>query len=286
MKRSGSLMALMAGCCFVSLAPAASEIVVYGKVGDKVVLKPRGVPKNITSITWKDDPNIAMDWEGGEVDSKRQFKERGHLNTSTGEMTLTGLIVNDSLLYRVEINGQELTPPIRLIVLYPVPVPTVTTSCEDDNISCILMCDGNTTGAEPVTYSWKSDDTVLSNVSKEHIVTKEEGSRIKMFSCELMNNVSRRNSEPIASPFWIQNNNTPQILPKIVTGITVFFSLLVAVVLLVVIHRCKAGVWFYEKGSMPWEADFWTNEEKKAATSDNNTTRQPLKEEVAETQMT
>lgn len=50
-----------------------------------------------------------------------------------------------------------------LILSAAVPVPTVSQSCDDDTTSCTLTCDGNTTGAEPVTYTWKSDDIVTSS---------------------------------------------------------------------------------------------------------------------------
>lgn len=46
----------------------------YKKVGDKVVLQPGTVPDTITSIMWKDGPNIAVQWNGMNIDLYRHFK--------------------------------------------------------------------------------------------------------------------------------------------------------------------------------------------------------------------
>lgn len=111
-------------------------------MGDEVILKPAAasVTGPITTIIWKEGLNIAMEWDGKDIDSYRQFKgmlswvwlhsvlitiecfifflrlvltltpsmfvkERGSLNISNGEMTITGLTRGDSGLYTVEING-------------------------------------------------------------------------------------------------------------------------------------------------------------------------------------
>lgn len=50
-----------------------------------------------------------------------------------------------------------------------VPEPTVSPSCDDEKTNCTLTCEGSTTGAEPVTYTWKSDDTVITtSTQKQH----------------------------------------------------------------------------------------------------------------------
>lgn len=111
-------------------------------MGDEVVLKPNAasVTGPITNIIWKEGPHIAMQWDGKDTDSYRQFegmlsrvwlhsvlittecfsfflrlvlaltpsmfvKVRGSLNISNGEMTITGLTRGDSGPYTVEING-------------------------------------------------------------------------------------------------------------------------------------------------------------------------------------
>lgn len=46
----------------------------YKKVGDEVVLQPGTVPDTITSVMWKDGPNIAVQWNGRNIDHYRHFK--------------------------------------------------------------------------------------------------------------------------------------------------------------------------------------------------------------------
>lgn len=250
-------------CVFLAAVSADSETTVYKKVGDEVVLQP-GTPSvtgTITSITWKDGLNIAIEWEGAEIDRYRQFEERGSLNISSGEMIITGLTRDDSGLYSPEINSVFGTPT-RLIVISPVPTPTVKKTCNVEETSCTFTCDGNTTDAEPVTYKWMSGDKVLTDSSKEQRITKEDSSSIEEFTCVLENPVSRASSQPIPNPFVTTPESPEPGNLKISAGLTVFITLLAVVLLLVFIHRWKAGMWFFQKESMPWEAGFWSNQER------------------------
>lgn len=274
--------------CVLSTALSAgsvlAETTIYAKVGDEVDLRPdtHSVTNTIKSVLWKAGSDMAMLWDGTEIVSFRHFQGRCHLNTSTGMMTITRLTLNDSGVYTPEINDVVSTP-IHLIVISAVPVPTVLTSCDEELTKCTLTCDGQTTGAEEVTYRWKSDDTVVTDaVKKEYVIFKENSSGIKKFSCDLENQVSNESSQPISNPFI--PNPAPVEQLKISTGLTVFISLLAAVLLLGIFHRLKAGMWFYEKASMPWEADFWRKQERPArdAAVSNGTTAHGEKEQSDE----
>ncbi|KAG7236543.1 hypothetical protein INR49_000806, partial [Caranx melampygus] len=78
---------------------------------------------------------------------------------------------------------------------------------------------------------------------------------IAEFSCELSNPVSQETSKPLANPFTKQGMN-------ISMGLTVLISLVAAVIVLALVHRCKAGEWFFNKESLPYEADFWRKEQR------------------------
>lgn len=272
-------------CVLVAAVSADSEFKLYKKVGDDVILRPAPTSGTVTNILWKDGSNIAIQWDGTDVDRYRQFEERGRLNTSTGEMTITKLTENDSGLYTPEINN-VVQSPIRLLVISPIPKPTVSKSCDDEKTSCTLTCDGDTKGAEPVTYRWRSGDMVLGS-SKEQHITKDNISSINEFSCELKNPVSEESSTPISNPFTI-TSDSPAGKLNISTGVTVFICLLIAVLLLVAIHKCKAGMWFFQKASMPWEADFWRRHERppRDAAESNGTSAQEKGQIDEETPMT
>uniref|UniRef100_A0A3B4WQJ5 Ig-like domain-containing protein n=1 Tax=Seriola lalandi dorsalis TaxID=1841481 RepID=A0A3B4WQJ5_SERLL len=240
------LKMLTMSCLFLAVVSTQSEIILFMKEGDEVVLKPNSsVNKPITSIVWKDGSNLAIQWDQSDPDITyfRHFKERCSLNTSSGEVTITGVTRDYDAVYTPNINEVQGTQ-IVLRVISPVPVPTVTESCNDKMTSCTFTCDGNITGVEEVTYKWKSDDTILAISSKEHKVEKEKSQTMKEFSCEMHNPVSQESSKPIPNPFI----ETPQRVLNINSGLIVFICLLTAVIMLALLHRCKAGMWFFQKG--------------------------------------
>uniref|UniRef100_UPI0037E9C340 lymphocyte function-associated antigen 3 n=1 Tax=Semicossyphus pulcher TaxID=241346 RepID=UPI0037E9C340 len=246
-------------CLFLAAASADSGVQLYKTVGDDVVLKPGAASQPITNILWKQGANIAAQWDalGAEIDLFRQFKERGSLNTSSGEMTIIGLSGDDAGTYTAEINDM-VAGSTHLIIISPVPKPSIIKACDNEGVRCVLSCEGDITSAGPVTYKWKSGGT-----EKEKTIRKEDTLNLTEFSCELQNPVSQESSQPISNPF-----NTAPETPEgagnvnISVGVTVFICLLMAVLLLVVGHRVKAGMWFFQKASMPWEADFWTKQER------------------------
>lgn len=255
---------VLGGWLCVTLLAAVSadtEISVYKKLGDEVVLKSDTTAGTITNIMWKHGENIAVQWDGVEVDRYRQFRDRGDLNISTGDLTIKELTKNDSGLYTPEINNM-INTATHLFIISPVQKPDVGISC-DDETSCILSCDGETTGAEPVSYSWMSDDKVLGSSKMQHI-SKATSLSVTEFRCKLSNPVSQELSAPLPNPF-IVTTDPPAGKLNISTGVTVFISLLIAVLLLVAVHRCKAGMWFFQKSSMPWEADFWRKHERESS---------------------
>ncbi|XP_071320296.1 uncharacterized protein [Trachinotus anak] len=281
-------LAMLAGwSCFPPTVKSQQPAITrYVKVGDNVVLEPNvTVTQPITSIKWKDGPNIAILWEDSDPEPViyRHFKGCSSLNISSGVVTITGVTRDFSVAYTPEINDIKGTQ-IDLRVISPVPVPTVTQSCDEALTSCTLTCEGNTADAEAVTYKWKSDNTELAVSSKEHHIKKEESEKIGEFSCELSNPVSLETSKPINNPFITLKSGL-----NINSGLTVFICLLTLVVLLVLIHRWKAGMWFFNKESLPWEADFWrrnANPRRDAVGSNGVTAHQEQRQGDEETPMT
>lgn len=257
-------------CVFPAVVSVDSEIKVYKQVGDEVDFKPGCPSETITGILWKKGVDFAIEWDGKEIDSYRHFKERGALNNTTGEMTLRGLTLNDSGLYTAEINGLDCKYPTRLIVILPVPKPTVSKTCDEEMTKCTLTCNAIITNAEPVEYVWNTDHSVTTPVLH---ITKDESS--STFECWLNNPVSQQRSGPFSNPFTRKLNMS--------AGLTVLIVLLVAVILTAIIHRIKAGMWFFEKASMPWEADFWRKHERQqtdAAESNGSAAQEGLTEET------
>lgn len=280
------------GCLCVLLAAVSPSVhadtTVYGKVGGEAVLTPPDGSASgpITQISWKEGSNKAMEWETGETNATgyRQFHDRGHLDTSTGVMTISGLLYEDSNSYTPEINNRRLSP-VRLVVLSPVPVPSVNKSCDESK--CDLICEGNTARATPVNYTWKSDDPRMHVSSgKQYTVHKFQvnSSSSYEFSCEIQNPISRERSEPITISSELFPSISPSGGPNISMGVTVLIVLLVGVILLVAFHKWKTGTWFFEKESMPWEGDFWRRDERQTggAPAANGATAQKQNEKTEE----
>ncbi|XP_057685368.1 carcinoembryonic antigen-related cell adhesion molecule 21-like isoform X2 [Corythoichthys intestinalis] len=242
------------------LAVCCTGMKVYKKLGDDTVLKPNTDLKGpIKSILWKHGIDIAIEWDAEGVVAYRQFQNRTKLNNVNGELTIMGLTQNDSGIYTAEINSVPYTPT-HLAVILSVPEPKVVTSCNTEETICTLTCAGNTTGAEPVTYTWMFGHAEETNSSMERIMQKETLSADEI-KCELQNPVSTKRSPSANNPFLTVSTEGAGNL-KVNTGLTVFTCLLTAIILVVLIHKCKTGKWFFQKASMPWEADFWRKQER------------------------
>ncbi|XP_022615210.1 uncharacterized protein LOC111232125 [Seriola dumerili] len=185
----------------------ANSDIIYVEVGNTTVLSPGPVKDSIKTMTWKHGYDIAVELIDNQIYPYRQFKDRTHLNISTGALTITGVTQMESGSYTSEINDKVTTRTTQLLVISPVPKPTVSTHCDQEMTSCTLICEGITTHAEPITYSWKSGDvTRNSTTHKEYIITKEE--KEPWFSCMLKNPVSSRSSDQAPNPFKPINSSS------------------------------------------------------------------------------
>ncbi|XP_042261186.1 uncharacterized protein LOC121892294 isoform X3 [Thunnus maccoyii] len=198
----------------------------YKKIGDEAVLTSDSVLNPITSIVWKHGPNTAMEWYGGETTAYRHFKDRSMLNISNGALMITGLTPDDSGNYTVEINN-KVTSKTELLVISLVSKPTLSEWCT--GTYCVFTCNGNTTGAEPVTYWWTSGDTTWSSTKEQKITMMEKELWFSWFSCAFENPVSNIiNSEEVFNPF-IRNQ-------------LIFMAILLLVVCIIIITFRRKGV--------------------------------------------
>ncbi|XP_076017955.1 uncharacterized protein LOC143009776 [Genypterus blacodes] len=213
-------------------------------VGDEIVLTP-GDPKvlgTIYSIEWKHGVDLAMGWDG-EFEAYRQFRDRGKLNVSTGEMTITGLEKNDSGIYTSRINHDEKIPTM-LRVFNRVPKLTLTYTHFDDHYE--LTCNGDTTGIQDPTYNWKINGELQDHQHDRQLVIPHNPTFLTTkVVCEMENPVSQERSNSVRL-----NNRT-------IIGMMVFFTSILVVTGTIFAHRMLSGRWFYEQPSMPWTAEFW-----------------------------
>uniref|UniRef100_A0A4W5P2L9 Ig-like domain-containing protein n=1 Tax=Hucho hucho TaxID=62062 RepID=A0A4W5P2L9_9TELE len=147
----------------------------------ELLLKPdkSTVPDSITSIRWKHGKNKVAEWDKNfGMDIYAAFINRTILDQTTG----------DKLLDKT------------------FPKPTITSSCNPDKTSCTLTCEGDTTDAEPITYSWKEGEGAWEVIGKQLIVSKSDSGKPTngyKYTCKLKNTVSGEGevSEPVGEVF-------------------------------------------------------------------------------------
>ncbi|XP_029612813.1 uncharacterized protein LOC115196278 isoform X5 [Salmo trutta] len=210
------------------------------KVGGKLVLTPdkSTVPANITSILWKHGKNKVAEWDKdfGGLDIYAAFKNRTTLDQTTGELRISGLMKTDSGVYSVEFNSKLLNKTYTLSVIKAVPKPTITSSCNPDKTSCTLTCEGDITGAEPVTYSWKVGEGAWEVVDKHLSVSKSDTGKANngyKYICKLNNTVSEEVSEVFGSE--------PSEVGVVVVGVVVTIVALVIVIIGFLVRKKITG---------------------------------------------
>uniref|UniRef100_A0AAQ4NVG8 Ig-like domain-containing protein n=1 Tax=Gasterosteus aculeatus aculeatus TaxID=481459 RepID=A0AAQ4NVG8_GASAC len=175
---------------------------VYKAVGDTVVLTAVSQEKHITSIQWKQVPDIAAEWSGGLTTYYSHFKGRSALDVSTGALTITGVTADHSGTYTAEIN-YNIANSLELLVISSVSKPNISTWCDPEMTSCNLTCEGDTTGAKPVTFSWRLPGGFV-NSTKVLTITMDKTET--SYSCIVENPVSREESAAIPDPFPQKRN--------------------------------------------------------------------------------
>ncbi|XP_017165263.1 CD48 antigen-like, partial [Poecilia reticulata] len=164
---------------------------IYRKIGDSVALSP-GQSFHISSVTWKRQTDLALQWFGGNITCYRYFKGRCDLDIGSGSLIINNLTLDDSGSYTFDINNSVLDKK-DLRVIKPVPKPTVSVDCNNEKTDCNLTCEANITSEfGPVTYTWETGDTELSNDKELSLTTDNKESS---FSCMLRNPISTNSSE-------------------------------------------------------------------------------------------
>uniref|UniRef100_A0A3P8TT91 Ig-like domain-containing protein n=1 Tax=Amphiprion percula TaxID=161767 RepID=A0A3P8TT91_AMPPE len=170
--------------------------VIYRRTGGEVVIPSGSAADLITAITWKHNEDIAVEWYGGEPAAYRHFNGCTVLDTLTGALNISRLTRDHSGIYTAEINN-KVANKTEIRVISAVPKPTVSQLCSFGDGYCTLTCEGNTTDAEPVTYSWHTHDMRNYFESQQVGITKEDPN---WFSCEMTNPISSETSEEFENP--------------------------------------------------------------------------------------
>ncbi|XP_048833797.1 uncharacterized protein LOC125709420 isoform X35 [Brienomyrus brachyistius] len=182
-------------CCIGNFCDGREDKEVFGRVGGEVTLKPT-VVQPITSITWKNGLNKAAEWDrNSNIDYYTRCKSAGprcRLNTTTGELTIMQLTLNEELDLSPEINEIAAQSFFSVIVLEPVSKPSVRQTC--DNNQCTLVCEGESTTYTK--YSWKENNEMVADDTTTLHVQKSD-KLDKIYTCVISNPVSSEESDSV-----------------------------------------------------------------------------------------
>uniref|UniRef100_A0A3B4TNU7 Ig-like domain-containing protein n=1 Tax=Seriola dumerili TaxID=41447 RepID=A0A3B4TNU7_SERDU len=171
----------------ISTLVSTQTIASYSEVGGTLSLSPP-FSEVITSILWKHDTDLVVEWVRNEMDYYGKFVGVATLDTTTARLEIKNMSKVYAGLYTVEINNQVQSQSYNVSVIKKVPKPEVAFKplrCSPALDNCNLTCDGDTSEAGPVTYSWREGD-----------------GEVKTFSCQMKNPVSEKESEPQGNPFF------------------------------------------------------------------------------------
>ncbi|XP_023259930.1 uncharacterized protein LOC111653557 [Seriola lalandi dorsalis] len=192
----------------------AQTIKSYSEVGGTLSLKPP-FSGAITSILWKHDTDLVVELVGNEVDYYGKFKGMATLDRTTGRLEIKNMNKTYAGLYTVEINNQVQSQSYSVELIKKVPKPEVALkppTCSPALDNCTLTCDGDTSGAEPVTYSWREGDGEWIPGGKNKSIKNDETKKVKTFSCQMKNPVRVEESKPHLNPFFQRKLQTWEVI--------------------------------------------------------------------------
>ncbi|XP_053189528.1 uncharacterized protein LOC128373264 [Scomber japonicus] len=168
---------------------------------------------DIDTVTWKLNYDMVAEWlkKFDDLTYYNTFEGRTNLDNVTGTLNITKMTPADSGVYTVEINNMVRPERYNVKVFKEVPQPVVLLQPLVSK-QCILYCEGNTEGAEPVTYSWKMGEgewmdgnksrTIILEDKIRNITNDEETQGVETFSCRMKNPISEKQTDPIPNPFY------------------------------------------------------------------------------------
>ncbi|XP_010771969.1 uncharacterized protein [Notothenia coriiceps] len=161
------------------------ETQIYFKEGNSLTLYLRPFPsKSITSILWMCNVDCC--------ESMYYYIATATLDIHTGRLMIKNMTKADEGVYSVEINNKVQGETYKAVMIKHVPKPEVRVSPLTARGPCKLTCEGDTTGAGPVTYSWKTGDGEWKELQKD--IIEEVHGHVKTFTCRMKNPLSEEES--------------------------------------------------------------------------------------------
>ncbi|CAB1442718.1 unnamed protein product [Pleuronectes platessa] len=186
---------------------ALGQGLLYFEEGKPLVLTPPKHGTVITSVEWTHNTDLAVEWRNNELEFYRSFKGRTELDKSTAQLTVNSATQSDGGDYKVEINNQQQSQVYKVEVIKRVPKPSVvvrTLTCGPTSSKCNFTCQGESTGTQPLTYSWRKDsgEWEPEQQSMDLFFNDTKTKRVKQISCRMKNPISEEESDPLYNPMY------------------------------------------------------------------------------------
>ncbi|XP_067298623.1 CD48 antigen-like [Pseudorasbora parva] len=202
-----SLLRLTTAVLLVVFQPIASGAAsgedVMKAVGDQVSFHPdKPLPPSVSSIFWKQRKGadvikvIEWDVDDGLNTPNPRFKDITTLDEKTGVITITGLKVEHSGVYSIDINSKEQQQRFTLTVKERVPKPEIKIEKTSDPDVVYLRCEYS----EPIIWQNSAGETLTgSPISPkgESITVTNKLKPGNFYTCTLDNGASKETSDPV-----------------------------------------------------------------------------------------
>ncbi|KAK5908849.1 hypothetical protein CgunFtcFv8_016872 [Champsocephalus gunnari] len=223
---------------------AASTEEKFIKEGGSLTLELRpalSVP--ITIIQWKFKDSILAEWIEGVLPLTHN-REHIKLDEVSGRLAMEKMTKAHQGVYSVEVNSNVQQVTYNVVVIKDVPKPSIWVfplTCSVEMNQCTLKCEGDTTGAEPVTYSWKTDDGEWKESRRDMNITQEVHGHVKTFTCMMKNPVSEEVSDIFKNTLHKKEEPKPSPVGWI-------FAVIFVILVLVAVG---VGIWAWKKKKLP-----------------------------------
>ncbi|KAK3569208.1 hypothetical protein QTP86_026613 [Hemibagrus guttatus] len=141
---------------------------------------------------WRYKGNLVVEWEP-KTDPTwyGNYKERAHLNTDNGDLTLQ-VKKEDNGVFKsqIQVGGTLKYSEVTVEVLDPVPVPKVTCTQVDKNVTLLCSVDPSVQAE----FTW-SGPNKFSHVGKSVDVTRNDDKEDSIYFCTAKNQVSQKEAE-------------------------------------------------------------------------------------------
>lgn len=206
--------------------------------------------EEIGRIEWRHNLDLVAGWTKGVFECNEKFKDRTEVNKATGLLEIRKGTAGDSGQYEVEVNNRLQDRVYQVEVIKTVPKPSVwiqPLSCGPSSPRCNLTCDGSTEEAGAVTYSWTRGGEGWEQGERVLVITNETA-KVRTFSCQMENGVSKEESDPKDNPLFQEEKPTNN------SAATVGICVTVVVVIIIVgsglLYRYRKKIqWFFFRGS-------------------------------------